>query len=1013
MSDIQANHFLIGLGGTGGKIIRSFRKMIYQNYRSDSPDGVNLGYLYVDSSDSMMALDDPTWKILGRNVQLPQQSQLKIAGLNLSDVLDNVNDYPGIAPWIGNRDYFRSIIRGADAANIVGGQKRRLGRFLFACRITQYRERLASTVRDLSVGNTTNVTFHFVLGLAGGTGSGGLIDAICQARAMFPSADYRIIVYALLPDKTPKPNRAGANYHANGYAALQELNALDIGAYLPIDVSATQKDRLNLKDPFNLCYLFTDENEDKNRVDIDTELPDIVASFLFQKIVTTKDLVWKAADGDSIKRQERFEIGSQADEKEKSPSSGKPERTRRFFTFGTKQIAYPEDEIREYLTYTLARQAALQLQFNNFSEGFGFMEQATNQSFNEIVRTPENQQRWLLSEDNLTLSVGILPDERANKKWKPIPKFWQDLLPNFKALVQDNFGNDEIRWLTELYKLFDLTFEQNYRDLGVRRFYEIKRGDQRDYCREIRRAIESDLFGDWMNGTKSMSDIARVIQALLGALAEKRGQLDESLTRNGDLEKQASARVNANGAEWARIGILAQLLGSRKKLFEAQGETLRELYTLRTQGQGLLFARALLDAVIAEITDLGNECSKAASTITSATAAFAAAIAERIGDAGQSNLQAQVVRFYKPDIVKQFGRLLVRNEEQQKLQAAAVRSAIAVFLGDSPSFAVFNQRINEQAFRDILEQSSEADVIKAHDAIMNADTTQDRILRVSVLERLEKEYGGNRDALRGYITQIVSKARSQIVFNPAEVARVVPGNESIGPMFHYSTVIIPDGKEQSDFRKAVVDEFNNAMPGPGETVSNPKRPNEITLINVTSAFPARFVADVQFLKDRYDARVGATDGDQARFELHTEGDGTAWPGLFLRKITRDDTLPLLLLANAIGLVQTLEDPQTGISATYLLTKDSAGRDNPPARLGKDLGEAADAIDAIGFDLLDTTVKAQLATTYLHREKRTELYASVRKVVDGVTAERPNPLDPLRQAYIAADRSAEALLELQS
>jgi hypothetical protein len=661
----------------------------------------------------------------------------------------------------------------------------------------------------------------------------------------------------------------------------------------------------------------------------------------------------------------------------------------------------------------LAQQAALQLQFNNFSEGFGFMDQATNQSFNELVRSPENQQRWLISEDNLTLSQGILSDERANKKWKPIPKFWQDLLPNFKALVQDNFGNDQIRWIAELYKLFDLTYEQNYRDLGVRRFYEVKRGEQRDYCREIRRSIESDLFGDWMNGTKSMSDIARVIGALLGALSEKRGALEEAATKNADLEKQVSARVNANGAEWARIGVVSQLLGGRKKLFEAQGETLRELYTLRTQGQGLAFARALLDAVIAEVTDLGNECSKAASTITSATGAFGTAIAERIGDAGQSNLQAQIVRFYKPEIVKQFARLLVRNEEQQKLQAAAVRTAIGAFLGDTPTFASFNARINEQTFRDILEQSSEGDVIKAHDAIMNSDTTQDRILRVSVLERLEKEYGGNRDALRAYITQIVSKARSQIVFNPAEVARVVPGNESIGPMFHYSTVIIPEGKDQAEFRKAVVDEFNSAMPGPGETVSNPKRPNEITLINVTSAFPARFVADVQFLKDRYDSRVNATDGDQARFELHTEGDGTAWPSLYLRKITRDETLPLLLLANAIGLVQTLEDPQTGISATYLLTKDSAGRDNPPARLGKDLGEAADAIDAIGFDLLETTTKAQLATTYLHRDKRTELYAAVRKAVDEVTTQRPNPLDPLRQAYLAADRNAEALLELSS
>jgi hypothetical protein len=1010
MSESQANHIIIGLGGTGGKVLRAFRKTIFQNYRAESPEGVNLGYLYVDSSDAMMALDDPTWKILGTSVQLPQQSQLKIAGLNLSDVLDNVKDYPGIAPWIGNRDSFRAIIRGADSANIVGGQKRRLGRFLFACRVGQYRDRVAAIVRQLQVGNTTAVTFHFVLGFAGGTGAGTIVDAICQTRAMFPTNEYRIIIYGLLPDKNPKPNRAGPNYHANGYAALQELNALDVGAYLPYDISGTQTARLDLRDPFNLCYLFTDENEDKNRVDIDTELPDIIGSFLFQKVVNTKDLIWKSADGDAIKRQERFEIGSQADEKEKAPATGRPERTRRFFTFGTKQIAYPEEEIREYLTYTYARQAALQLQFNNFSESFGYVEQAAPQSFNEFVRTPELAQRWLITDDNLTLSIGILADERANKKWKPITKYWADILPNFKDMVQSNAG-EQLRWLSELYKLFDLAFESNYRDLGVRRFYDAKRGEQDEHVREIRRTIEADLFGDWVNGTKSMTDITRVLQALIAHLGERRTQFDEANAKNADLVKQSEARVNANGQEWAHVGVLGEMMGKRKRLFEAHGETLRELYTLRTQTYGLQFARSLIDALVADLTALANEAAVTASTITSATLAFTTAINERLSDAGQSDIQAQIVRFYKPDIVKDFARSLVRNEEQQKLQTASVRTAIAASLGESPTFSLFNSRINEQLFRNLLEQTSVLDVEKAHDAITNADVTRERVLRVSVLDRLEKEYGGNREALRGYITQIVSKAKNQIVFNPAEVQRVVPGNESLGPMFHYSTIIIPDAKEKAAFRDAVIEEFNNAFAVPHEVVTNPTRPNEITLISVTSAYPARFVQDVTFLKDRYDARVSATDGDQARFELHTEGDGTQWPSLFLRKITRDDALPLLLLARSLGNVQQLEDPQTGASAFYLLTKDSSGRDNPPRLLGKDFAEAADSVDAFTFDALDHSVDTALASTYLHREKREELYVTVRSAVNEVTTARTNPLDALRQAYVAADRAVETRLGL--
>jgi hypothetical protein len=38
------NHLIVGLGGTGGRIIRSFRKAILQNFRKTSPDGVNVEY---------------------------------------------------------------------------------------------------------------------------------------------------------------------------------------------------------------------------------------------------------------------------------------------------------------------------------------------------------------------------------------------------------------------------------------------------------------------------------------------------------------------------------------------------------------------------------------------------------------------------------------------------------------------------------------------------------------------------------------------------------------------------------------------------------------------------------------------------------------------------------------------------------------------------------------------------------------------------------------------------------
>ncbi|PYX87976.1 MAG: hypothetical protein DMG67_18175, partial [Acidobacteria bacterium] len=86
-----------------------------------------------------------------------------------------------------------------------------------------------------------------------------------------------------------------------------------------------------------------------------------------------------------------------------------PERSRRFFTFGIKQIAYPEAEIWEYLSGTLARQAVLQLHFNHWSGALGYSQEPVQQNFTESVRLKETQQKWFLTDEHLisTLSGAI------------------------------------------------------------------------------------------------------------------------------------------------------------------------------------------------------------------------------------------------------------------------------------------------------------------------------------------------------------------------------------------------------------------------------------------------------------------------------------------------------------------------------------------------------------------------------------------------------------------------------
>jgi len=999
---MSTNHLVIGLGGTGGKILRSFRKTIYQNFRSEDPKGVNVRYLYVDSSDEMMKHDDPTWKILGQSVQLKKTSQLLISGLNLAQVLDNVGNYPGISPWLGSKDQFRNILNSANAANVVGGQKRRLGRFLFACMVSKYREQVQALVREMETGGVASVTFHVCCGLAGGTGSGSIVDAVSQIRAMYPGKQYRILVYALLPDKNPGANRAGVNYHANGYAALLELNALGIGAYQPFDVSGTKKERLDLQDAYNCCYLFTDENEDHNKVDIDRELPDIVSSFLYQKIVAAKDMVW-----DSLKRLESFEnMDFRAEE---SPFAKRQERCRLFFGFGVKQIAYPEEEIREYMTYAFAKQAALQLQFNRWSDAFGYIEEPVNSSFSEFVKAKETQQKWYITDEHLTLSEGILPDEIKNKRWKPIGQFWGELLPNFKTHVRESYPKNDRIWLDELSKLCETAYSQNYRDLGVRKFYETKRAEIKDHVRELRFRIESDLFGEWVTGVKSMHDIARLLTALIQSIEERAAGYDDRIQKTKENEEASAAKVVFNAKEWAKVGLIPALIGKRQSLFDAQAEVLQQLYAFRTRIEAMDFAKRISQFLIAELTTLQGEVSKGASMISEALKEFNAGIDERCADSGHTDLQKQVIRFYKPEVVKDFTKALVRDKNEQQKQTGAVRGALTALLGDNQNFGSFNARIGRDKFVNVLESTCETQAIEAHNNYVASNPDKSRILNVSVIERLYREYSGNPEALRSYIISVVSRAKNFLCFNDAEVKRQGPGTFSAGSMVSYLSVILPEAPELSDFRTQLRDEFRNATPGAKDDVTSHGKPHEITLVNLSNLFPARFVADVAFLRERYDQRLSGGDGDQARMELHGEGDGSKLPGLFIPEVDQKKLLAYLMIGKAMGVIQSLEDPDSGLTSLYLLTKNDRGRDNDPILLGKDWATSLEDANLMTYDALLGAIEPALEKDYLHRTKREELINALNVQLDEVKAERKNPLDKTYKAFAAAVGTAETLL----
>ena len=995
------NHMLIGLGGTGGKILRALRKNVFQEFRGAETDLVKLRYLYIDSSKEMMAIDDASWRVLGQSVQLPPSSQLLITGGNLNQILDNLSGHPNIQPWIGNRDQWKDILNSI-VGETLGGQKRRLGRFLFASKSRSFKDQIKQLAGQLATGGESSITFHICCGLAGGTGSGSLIDVVSQIRALYRDARmYRIVIYAQLPEEIPNPNWDTGNYHANGYAALMELNALGVGTFQPHDV-AERGDRLQLSDPFNGCYLFSNRNENGLQVDVDKTLPSVVADFLFQKLIAVRN-------SEALSLIEKMENAENGDgTPETRTGSNQPLRSKRFMAFGIKRLAVPEIEIREYLTYKFARQAALQLRFNNWDDTFGFVDAARNQDFGEFVRDKQTLQRWSLTDEHLTLSVGILPEEVNNPRWKPIVKEWLDVLPQFMGLVQEQ---DNEVWLNEIEKLMAQRFDETFRNLGVRKFYETKLAARKDHVRELRRRVEVEVFDDWKNGVKSMHDVARCIGALITSLEERLLAADDRITRAKGNVDMAEQKVTANRQEWARVGILSNLFGKRRNLLDAQGESLRELYTARTQAEAWSFAKRLLQEAVTAFNSLATDISLSAQRVDECSKEFKKRVDERCNDSGNPDLRQSLVRFYNADYVRQFSSDLDKDKSEQSRQAQSVRNALIEQIKSNPGFSAFHAQINRQRFFDVLEQECSISSQAAHDNLVSTHKDRRPLLGINIIGQLEREYSGKSEDLKKFIHDLVNQAGNFLEFDSQAISL-----GSAKTKVSQFLVIIPKAGDLTAFSNILKALFRENLRGgiPVEIIESDTKPNEITLLGLTNLFPLRYLTAVKLLKENYDRRISQSDRpERVKLELHCEGDGRQWPELLLadERVQREKALPSLLLAKAMALISTVENPATGAEDLYLLSRDEDGLP-VRTRLGKTLADVGEAIDLGAAQKLEDAVTAQLQQeAWQHKDKRDQLRQLVLSELDTVQQLcRGNFEDPLYKRFELAARAAIQLLK---
>lgn len=996
------NHLIIGLGGTGGRIIRAVRKIIYQEFRRLQPTELNLAYLYVDSDDEMMALDDPSWKILGYSVQLGIDSQLHIQGADLEERLNNLHNYPGIKAWIGNRDDWKDILRSFAGGRVYGGQKRRLGRFLLACNIDAFINQLTLQVNHLQrISNQADVTFHICCGLAGGTGSGSVIDTIVQIRKYYPYSSqgltYPLLVYAYLPEKNPNPKWDTGNYQANGYAALMELNALSAGRWDPHDLTSGEQIACGVA--FNGLYLFTNQNEKNVIVGIENEIPQIVADFLYQKIIAVRNVAWT-----SLAFLEDAQNGDSTPETAPIPNSRLPERAKRFLTFGINRIAIPEEEIKEYLTYHFAYQAALQLQFNHWDDSIGFVDYPKTTTVAEMVLQPTIQAKWLITDEHLCLSKGILASD-IDKKWNSLDEEWQLITPHLKE-VANNSEKDER--LERLEKLFQKRFEQDFRSRnagdigGVENFYRLKPAAQKLMAKAIAQRIEAELFTDWKNGTQALQEITQLVAALIVSLKERKRYLAQQITNRDNQLRGANKQIALIKNQWFNKSWLT----NTRKLFDNQAENLKDSYRAKTWIIALHFADKLIDELIHELNSLQAQLLKVTNLLNEAIQEFTTLIEQRLND-NSSLPNQQSTRLYDPNLIKSITKQLISDEALQRTSTTTVRNEIISKLGKQPNFFKLTQ-LSRATVLDTLVITSANNAQLGHDQFI--PNSKERLFGVNILDKLPERYDGQ--TLRWYVAELVKYACNYLSFDNAEIQKSGLGIPATPTKFSRFTVILPQAPQQANFIAQLKAVFRQSYSGEIEFLESDVKPNEIVMINITNLFPLRFVTQVNFLRQKYLSRLSQPDSARAKLELHLEGDGSQFPSLFVpsSEEIKQQAIPYLLLAKVMNLIIQSEDVNTGPSQFFLPQPDEEGFDQEPIDLGENFIESYEQLDLSHLELIKQQVQTLLDSEYRHRNQRNQLKTAILEEVNRIKQHECHN-DIKNQLYQVANEGGKAAVKI--
>ena len=890
----KSNHILVGLGGTGGKILKAFKMRMFEEFPDAAErDKQPVSILYVDSTDEMMGIGRPDFRVMGLDASFTQNEFLYIKDVDVVKILDNIENYPSVKGIVNNVSAVKTAIGSLGQA---AGQKRRAGRLLFAANAVAYVNALKNAYGrcDAISHNAEKTNIHIFAGLCGGTGSGAIIDATTQTRKAFPEAI--ISVYAMIPEMNlPKANMDQGRYYQNGYAALNELNALQAGRFCPHDVTSAGKQAKLFSDKVkgvaDGLTLYSNVNENGLTIDSLTELPKIVSDYVYARVflINSDDEV-----NNDIIRAYTFEnmddFALEYDETKNADANGRipVARTKKVNSFGIKRVMYPELRVLKHITYTIGEKVLYQFKYNHWRENLGYVDEEANKDYRQEYFNETNLAKWMLDDEHLTLEKKVLPSD------KDFPKFadyWHD-----KAIDYADEAKQAENPLNELENILADFYDKQFRKVGVVEFYKGKEKAIPEIAKEIRRNIEHELFEKWKVGDISIVELLKISKLISERITDTRKELEAKLLKEQEELETISLDRQDNVAEWTHKGFLKKkVFGGDNNSFTDHQEILTDYYTCKTRIEAWEFAKKLAAKLFVEFGKMDADISAFSQKINDAIDETERLIAaQKKVNKGLEDMKGAIIEVSEEETMVEFEADLKLDKIDMPNIARQIREAIL----PQVEFTNFGNLANALTI-DIVKDAFDlklAEVVKIkHDEKADSDK---KVLGLNILTQLQQKLTTDED-IQKFALEIVRQSGVYLKLNNDQMQLHVRNNEgNLSPTnpasINKKTILVsipsPDDNESLKlFADKLEKAFRNSFSqGSSQTtlVVNKKSPrkDELSIITVAYCFPIRALSWMAPYKEKYEQflHTGNSNTDAANaILLHSEGDGKDLPSLFV------------------------------------------------------------------------------------------------------------------------------------